>query len=73
MANALTMATVTSIATLLRAGYSDRRIAAALNVDRSTVARYRRQIQNPPKAPPGSDGDPPGENPCNPQKPATGP
>jgi transposase len=67
------MATVNSIATLHRAGYSDRRIAAALNIDRGTVARYRRQIQNPPEAPPGSDGDPPGEEPCDPHQSATGP
>lgn len=73
MANVLTMATVNSIATLLRAGYSDRRIAAALNVDRGTVAKYRRQIQNPPKAPPGSSSDPPGEEQLNLQKSATGP
>jgi transposase len=54
MANVLKMATVNSIATLLEAGYSDRRIAEVLVVDRGTVAKYRRQLQNPPNAPPGS-------------------
>lgn len=62
MANVLKMATVSSIATLLEAGYSDRRIAAALHVDRGTVARYRREFQNPPNAPPGSSGVPPGRD-----------
>ncbi len=57
MAHRLTMATVHSIRTLIEAGYSDRRIAEVLSVDRGTVAKYRRQFQNPPNAPPGSDGD----------------
>lgn len=59
MANVLKMATVNSITTLVQAGYSDRRIADALGVDRGTVAKYRKQIQNPPKAPPGTTSDPP--------------
>ena len=54
MANVLKMATVNSIVTLIEGGYFDRHIADVLNVDRGTVAKYRRQSQNPPNAPAGS-------------------
>lgn len=60
MANVLKMATVNSIVTLIEGGYSDRHIADVLNVDRGTVAKYRRESQNPPNAPPGSTAAPPG-------------
>ncbi|MDA1252746.1 MAG: IS21 family transposase [Planctomycetota bacterium] len=73
MANVLKMAAINSIATLVRAGYSDRHIAAVLHVDRGTVAKYRQENQNPPNAPPGSGGDPPGHELQNPQKSPTGP
>jgi len=73
VSNELTMATVSSIVTLIEGGYSDRHIAAVLNVDRGTVAKYRRQLQNPPNAPPGSEGDLPGPNTGSPQKRTTGP
>jgi hypothetical protein len=72
MANVLKMATVNSIVTLIEGGYSDRHIADVLNVDRGTVAKYRRQSQNPPNAPPGSSGDPPAHDAAL-QKPPTGP
>ncbi len=73
MSNVLKMAAINSIATLVRAGYSDRHIAAVLDVDRGTVAKYRRENQNPPNAPPGSSGDRPDQDSQNRQKPATGP
>jgi len=52
------MATIDSIVTLIRLGYSDRRIAADLSVDRGTVRKYRERYQNPPggaNAPTGSE------------------
>ncbi len=73
MSNVLKMAAINSIATLVRAGYSDRHIAAVLHVDRGTVAKYRQENQNPPNAPPGSGGDPPGHELQNPQNSPTGP
>lgn len=73
MANVLAMAQVSSIATLLEAGYSDRRIAADLNIDRGTVGKYRRQLQNPPNAPPGVSGDPSAEDARIPARAAPGP
>ena len=45
MANVLKMATVADIITLIKTGYSDRRISAVLSLDRGTVAKYRRQLQ----------------------------
>lgn len=66
MANRLGMAKVHSIQTLHARGWSQRRIARALGVDRETVARYVRagaaaSRQNQPNPPTGSDGhhDPP--------------
>ncbi|MFM7058485.1 MAG: hypothetical protein ACKO2P_16350 [Planctomycetota bacterium] len=45
MANVLKMVTVADIVTLIKAGYSDRRISLVLSLDRGTVAKYRRQMQ----------------------------
>ena len=45
MANVLKMATVADIITLIKTGYSDRRISAVLSLDSGTVAKYRRQLQ----------------------------
>lgn len=51
MANRLTMAEIDAIRTLYRSGYSGRKIAALLNVDRGTVAKYLAQLQNLPDQP----------------------
>ena len=53
MANHTSMAKVNSIHTLHRSGHSNRQIAKLLGIDRSTVAKYVRQLQNQPNAPPG--------------------
>ena len=45
MANVLKMATVADIVTLIKAGHSDRRISAVLSLDRGTVAKYRRKLE----------------------------
>jgi transposase len=63
------MAKVHSIQTLHARGWSQRRIARALGVDRETVARYVRAgtvgDQNQPNPPTGSDGHPdPPVDPC---------
>ena len=58
MANRLKVGVVHSIYVLLERGWSQRRIAAALGIDRGTVARYvrlAREGPKPAKAPPGSD------------------
>ena len=73
MADVLKMASVNSIVTLIEGGYSDRHIADVLNVDRGTVDRYRRRSQNPPNAPSGSCGGPPGHDGAGRPKPPTGP
>jgi hypothetical protein len=60
MANLLKMAISETIRTLHRRGWSQRRIADELGINRETVARHLRQAQPPPKpanAPPGSEGD----------------
>ena len=57
MANCLKMAMVNGIDALLEAGWSQRRIARALGINRETVARYARRAReaaNPATAPPGS-------------------
>lgn len=63
MANRLRMAKVHSIQTLHAQGWSQRRIARALGVDRETVARYvhaaATELQNQPNPPAGSDQHPP--------------
>ena len=59
MANLLKMAISETIRTLHRRGWSQRRIAAELGINRETVARHLRQADPPPKpanAPPGSEG-----------------
>ena len=60
MANHLKMAMVDTIVTLKQHGWSIRRIARELGIDRGTVRRYIRQEQlhpkPPTKAPTGSDG-----------------
>ena len=63
MANRLRMAKVHSIQTLRSQGWSQRRIARTLGVDRETVARYvhaaAAELQNQPNPPAGSDEHPP--------------
>jgi transposase len=59
MANVLKMAKIQSIQQLHAAGWSQRRIARELEIDRGTVARYLRSAQSDPNAailPAGSDG-----------------
>ncbi|TWT44955.1 Integrase core domain protein [Phycisphaerae bacterium RAS1] len=80
MANRLRMAKIHSIQTLHARGWSQRRIARALGVDRETVARYVRADaagdQNQPNPPTGSDGhhDPPtDQNQPNPPAGSSGP
>jgi transposase len=61
MANLLKMAISESIRTLHRRGWSQRRIAAELGINRETVARHLRQADprsKPAHAPPGSEPDP---------------
>ena len=55
MANQLNMAKVTTIETLHKSGYSNRQIAAMLNVHRETVGKYLTEIQNRPQALAGSE------------------
>jgi len=81
MANQLKMGLVNSIRTLLTRGWSRRRIARELGVNRETVGRYAKLGRDdevfveaaadsadpkPAKAPTGSSGDGPGETPCAP-------
>jgi len=56
MANRLKMAMVHSIHTLLQRGWSRRRIARELGIDRETVGRHARLALTSPPAPPGSIG-----------------
>jgi transposase len=78
MANQLKMATVNSILTLQQLGWSQRRIAEELGIDRETVARY---VHSPPteakpatnpipgsgaSGPPGPDKSPGPESLCEP-------
>jgi len=77
MANRLKMAKIHSIRTLRAQGWSQRRIARVLDVDRETVARYVRAAtgsdpQNQPNLPIGSEGlrDPPEASPNQPNLPA---
>ena len=53
MANQLREAKVLSIKTLHEQGWSQRRIARELGINRESVARYLNRIQNQPKHPPG--------------------
>jgi transposase len=60
MANLLKMAMIETIRTLHRRGWSQRRIAGELGINRETVARYLRQADSeskPATAPTGSDDD----------------
>ena len=59
MANQLSMAKVNSIETLHHSGHSNREIARLLGIDRGSVAKYLKRLQNPPNAPTGSDGKSP--------------
>src|SRR6516225_4137887 len=68
MANRLKMALVEAILTLHRRGWSGRRIARELGVDRATVARYLHQSRpsaNAANAPIGSDAASGGSNAAN--------
>ena len=60
MANQLKVAVVHAVEVLLERGWSQRRIAGALGIDRGTVAGYARRAReraaNSAKAPPGSGG-----------------
>src|SRR5947209_7026005 len=70
MANLLQMAMIDTILAFHRAGWSNRRIARELGVDRDAVSRHIHQAQlnsKAAKAPPGSD-EPPASS-----KPATAP
>jgi transposase len=67
MSNQLKMAVIETILTLRQRGWSQRRIARELDLDRETVGRYLRQAAPAPAAPPA---DNPGPN--NP-KPAIAP
>ena len=61
MSNLLKMAISETIRTLHRRGWSQRRIADELGINRETVARHLRQADPRPKpanAPPGSDSRP---------------
>jgi transposase len=68
MANLLKMAISETIRTLHRRGWSQRRIAAELGINRETVARHLRPADPPPEpanAPPGSEADPGAPKPAN--------
>ena len=54
MANELKVAKVLSIKALHAQGWSQRRIARELEINRETVARYLRAASKPAKAPTGS-------------------
>ena len=54
MANQLKVANVLSIKALHAQGWSQRRIARELGVNRSTVARHLKEHSKPAKAPTGS-------------------
>lgn len=56
MANRLSMANINSIQTLHESGHSNREIARLLKIDRGTVGKYVRQLENRPNAPPGKTG-----------------
>ena len=47
------------IQVLTNLGWPDRAISRETGIDRSTIAKYRRQIQNQPEVP--TDSDVPGE------------
>lgn len=55
MANQLSMAKLNAIWTLHQSGHSNRKIAKLLGIDRGSVGKYVRQLQNQPNAPTGSE------------------
>ena len=57
MANEIKVAKVLSIQALRNRGWSQRRIARELGVNRETVARYLRGASKPAKAPTGSKAE----------------
>jgi transposase len=63
MANELKVAKVLSIKALHAQGWSQRRIARELGIDRESVARHLRAGSKPAKAPPGSDDSKPAKAP----------
>ena len=68
MANLLKMVRIETIHTLHQRGWSQRRIARELGIDRETVARHLLQPLPAPKpanAPPGTDDDGPDAKPAN--------
>src|SRR5512135_1214900 len=68
MANLLKMAISETIRALHRRGWSQRRIADELGINRETVARHLRRADSPPKpanAPLGSQGDQSAPKPAN--------
>jgi hypothetical protein len=68
MSNHLKVAIIDTISSLYRKGWSQRRIARELEIDRETVARYIRHVQAAPKpanAPSGSDKPEPASKPAN--------
>ena len=74
MSNVLTMAKILSIQQLHALGWTQRRIAVELNVDRATVAKYLQSAPSDPKpanVPAGSAGSKPATFSC-PPAPASG-
>src|ERR1700722_717803 len=68
MSYLLKVATIDIILSLHRRGWSQRRIARELNVNRETVARHLKHAQSAPKpanAPTGSDSPDPASKPAN--------
>ena len=67
MSNRLKVAMIDVILSLHRKGWSQRRIAAELDINRETVARYLKQARAAPKpaiAPSGSDSPEPAPKPA---------
>ena len=54
------MAKVNSIQTLHQSGHSNREIARLLGIDRGTVGKFVRELENRPNAPTGSASHAPG-------------
>jgi hypothetical protein len=68
MSNLLKVAMIDTILSLRQPGWSQRRIACELGIDRETIARYlhrHAQPAKPAKAPLGSDEPAPESNPAN--------
>ena len=66
MSNHLKVAIIDTIASLYRRGWSQRRVARELEIDRETVARYLKQLRAAPKpanAPSGSSDSEPARQP----------